>query len=346
MPDMPALLPTSVVGSYAQPDWLIDRAALADRSPPRVRARSLWRVDEAWRREAQDDATILAIRDQERAGIDIVTDGEMRRESYSNHFATALEGIDPERSGTAVSRKGTPNAVPLVTGPIRRTRAVGVRDVAFLRANTNRSIKATLPGPFTMSEQAENAWYPDAEALAMDYAAAVNEEVKDLFAAGADVVQLDEPWVQARHENARAYAVRAIDRALEGVEGVTALHLCMGYAAMIKDRPPAYHFLAELADCAADQISLEAAQPQLDLGVLRDLSEKTIVLGVIDLDDMTVETPGTVAARIERAFAHAPPERIVAAPDCGFKYVPRNIAFAKLAALAAGAKLARERLGG
>lgn len=344
MHETPALLPTEAVGSYAQPDWLIDRETLAAGSPPRVRARSLWRVAGEWLEQAQDDATVLAIRDQERAGIDIVTDGEMRRESYSNRFATALEGIDPQRSGTAISRKGTPNAVPLVTGPIRRARPVGVRDVEFLRAHTDRKIKATLPGPFTMSEQAENAYYPDAESLAMDYAAAANAEIRELFAAGADIVQLDEPWVQARHENARAYAVPAINRALEGVEGETALHLCMGYAAMIEDRPPGYHFLAELAECAVDRISLEAAQPRLDPGALRDLSEKTIILGVIDLDDMTVETPETVAARIERAYPYVAPERLVPAPDCGFKYVPRAVAFGKLAALAAGARLARERL--
>ena len=346
MSEAAALLPTAVVGSYAQPDWLIDREALAARSPPRVRARGLWRVEEEWLAQAQDDATLLAIRDQERAGIDVVTDGEMRRESYSNHFATALEGLDPKRSGTAISRKGTPNAAPLVVGPIRRARPVGARDVEFLRAHTDRKIKATLPGPFTMSEQAENAYYPDGESLAMACAEAVNEEVKDLFAAGADVVQIDEPWVQARHETARAYAIPAIDRALQGVEGTTALHLCMGYAAMIEDRPPAYDFLAELADCSVDQISLEAAQPRLDLGVLADLAGKTIVLGVLDLDDMAVEAPETVAERIERAFDYAPPERVVAAPDCGFKYVPRDVAFAKLAALAAGAKLARARLGG
>ena len=346
MPESARLLPTSVVGSYAQPDWLIDREALAGRSPPRVRARGLWRVEEDWLGQAQDDATLLAIRDQERAGIDIVTDGEMRRESYSNHFATALEGLHPSRSGTAISRKGSPNAVPLVVGPIRRARPVGVRDVEFLRANTDRAIMATLPGPFTMSEQAENEYYPDRESLAMAYAEAVNEEIGDLFAAGADIVQIDEPWVQARHENARAYAVAAINRALQGVKGTTELHLCMGYAAMIKDRPPAYRFLAELADCAVDRISLEAAQPRLDLGVLADLAGKTIVLGVIDLDDMTVEPPETVAQRVERAFDYAPPGRVVPAPDCGFKYVPRDVAFAKLAALAAGAKLARERLGG
>ena len=339
------LLPTSVVGSYAQPDWLIDRAAMAAGSPPRVREQSLWRVEEEWLGQAQDDATLLAIRDQERAGIDIITDGEMRRESYSNRFATALDGIDRERAGTAISRKGTPGPVPLVTGPIRRAAPVGVRDVAFLRANTERMIKATLPGPFTMSEQAQDAHYNDPAALAMDYAAAVNAEIKDLFAAGADVVQIDEPFLQARPDNANAYAIPAINRALEGVGGTTALHLCMGYAAMIKDRPERYFFLEELAECAADQISLETAQPDLDLSPLAALSHKTIILGVINLDDMAAETPETVAARIERAFPHVPPERIITAPDCGFKYVPRDVARAKLEALAKGAEIARARLG-
>jgi 5-methyltetrahydropteroyltriglutamate--homocysteine methyltransferase len=339
------LLPTSLVGSYAQPNWLIDREALASASPPRVRRKELWRVDEPWLEEAQDDATILAIRDQERAGIDILTDGEMRRESYSNRFATALDGVDKERAGTAMSRKGRPNPVPLVVGPIRRPGPVCARDVAFLRANTERMIKATLPGPFTMSEQAENAYYKDARALTMDYAAAVNEEVKDLFAAGADVVQLDEPFLQARPDNARAYAIPAINRALEGVGGTTALHLCMGYAAMIKDRPNRYHFLEELADCAVDQVSVETAQSNLDVSVLGALPGKTIILGVLDLDDMAVESPETVRARIERAFAHVPPERIIPAPDCGFKYVPRDVAFGKLQALVKGAEMARARLG-
>ena len=338
------LLPTSVVGSYAQPDWLIDRETLASGSPPRTRRESLWRVDEKWLEQAQDDATILAIRAQERAGIDIITDGETRRESYSNRFSTALDGIDPERDGTAISRKGTPNAVPLVTGPIKRTRPIGVRDVEFLRANTDRQIKATLPGPFTMSEQAEDAYYKDPAAMAMDYAVAVNEEIKDLFAAGADVVQIDEPFVQARPDNAKAYAIPAINRALEGVGGTTALHLCMGYAAMIKDRPDHYHFLGELADSTVDQISVETAQPDLDLSALADLSSKTIILGVINLDDMTVETPEIVAERIERVFPHVPPENIIPAPDCGFKYIPRDISYAKLEALVAGTNLARDRL--
>ena len=338
------LLPTSVVGSYAQPDWLIDRAALAGDSPPRVRREGLWRIEPEFLEQAQDDATRLAIRDQERAGIDILTDGEMRRESYSNRFATALGGIDTERQGTAVARKGGLNAVPLVSGPIRRTTPVGVRDVEFLRANTDRLIKATLPGPFTLSEQAEDAYYKDPEALAMAYADAVNAEVRDLFAAGADVVQLDEPFLQARPDNANAYAIAAINRALEGVGGTTALHLCMGYAAMIKGRDERYFFLAELADSTVDQISVETAQPDLDLSVLAELAGKTVILGVIDLGDTAVETPETVAARIERAYPFVPPERIIAAPDCGFKYVPRAIANAKLQALAAGAALARAKL--
>lgn len=338
------LLPTSVVGSYAQPDWLIDRETLASGSPPRTRRESLWRVDDEWLEQAQDDATILAIRAQERAGIDIITDGETRRESYSNRFSTALDGIDPDRDGTAISRKGTPNAVPLVSGPIRRTRPIGVRDVEFLRANTDRQIKATLPGPFTMSEQAEDAYYKDAAAMAMDYAVAVNEEIKDLFAAGADVVQIDEPFVQARPDNAKAYAIPAINRALEGLKGPTALHLCMGYAAMIKDRPDEYQFLEELADSTVDQISVETAQPNLDLSALKPLAHKKIILGVINLDDMTVETPDMVAERIERAFPHMPAENIIPAPDCGFKYVPRDIAYAKLEALVHGTNIVRERL--
>ncbi|MFP6757056.1 MAG: uroporphyrinogen decarboxylase family protein [Alphaproteobacteria bacterium] len=342
------LLPTSVVGSHAQPDWLIDRQALAAGSPPRVRRKGLWRIEPEFLEQAQDDATVLAIREMERIGIDIITDGEMRRESYSNRFATALEGLNTEHDGTAVSRKGTPNSVPLVSGPIRRKHAVGVRDVEFLRAHTDRQIKITLPGPFTLSEQAEDAYYQDPAALAMAYADAVNEEVRDLFAAGADVVQIDEPFVQARPDHAKAYAVPAINRALAGVTelgGTTALHLCMGYAAMIKERSDHYHFLAELADCTVDQISVETAQPDLDLSALGDLPGKTIILGVINLDDMAVESPETVAQRIERAYPHVAPERIIPAPDCGFKYMPRDIARGKLEALVKGADLARSRLG-
>ena len=339
------LLPTSVVGSYVQPDWLIDRDTLASGSPPRSRRGDLWRVDETWLPQAQNDATLLAIRDQERAGIDIITDGEMRRESYSNHFATALDGLDKQKTGTAISRKGTPNAVPLVIGPIKRTRPVGTKDIAFLRANTDRMIKATLPGPFTMSQQAEDQYYNDPSALAMDYAAAVNDEIHDLFIAGADMVQIDEPWLQARPEAARDYAIPSINRALEGVEGTTALHLCMGYAAMIKDRPDHYHFLEELSQCPVDQISVETAQPNLDLSALIPIADKTIILGVINLDDMTVESEQLVADRIERAFEFLAPENVIPAPDCGFKYLPRDIAFAKLQALVKGTRLVRQKLG-
>jgi 5-methyltetrahydropteroyltriglutamate--homocysteine methyltransferase len=340
------LLPTTVVGSYAQPDWLIDREALASGSPPRVRRGDLWRVDPRWLEEAQNDATILAIRAQERAGIDIITDGEARRESYSNLFSNALDGIDRERTGTALTRMGKPHAVPLVTGPIRRTKSIGVRDVEFLRANTDRTIKATLPGPFTMSEQAEDAYYKDPAALAMAYAEAANEEIRDLFAVGADIVQIDEPFLQARPDNARAYAIPAINRALEGVGGTTALHLCMGYAALVSNRPDRYHFLAELADCTVDQVSVETGQSNLDTSVLTDLPGKTIILGVLDLKDPDIESPETVAARIERALPHVPAEKIVPAPDCGMKYLPRATAYGKLAALAEGARIVREKLTG
>ena len=338
------LLPTSVVGSYTQPDWLMDREGLASGSPPRSRRGDLWRVDTPWLSQAQNDATMLAIRDQERAGIDIITDGEMRRESYSNHFATALDGLHPDKTGTAISRKGTPNAVPLVIGPIRRAAPVGANDLAFLRANTDRAVKATLPGPFTMSQQAEDRHYNDPVALAMDYAEAVNEEIQDLFAAGADVVQIDEPWIQARPEAAKEFAIPAINRALRGISGTTALHLCMGYAAMIKDRPDHYHFLEELSECSVDQISIETAQPNLDLSALKPIADKTIILGVINLDDTVVESDQLVAERIERAFKYVSPQNIVPAPDCGFKYIPRDIAYAKLEALVAGTSLVRAGL--
>ncbi|HEX9646408.1 MAG TPA: 5-methyltetrahydropteroyltriglutamate--homocysteine methyltransferase [Alphaproteobacteria bacterium] len=348
MPEARALplLPTTVVGSYPQPDWLIDRDALSHRSPPRVRAAGLWRVAEPWLAEAQDDATRLAIADMERAGIDIITDGEIRRESYSNRFATALGGIDPARAGTAQSRRGRPEPVPLVSGPIRRLRPVETADVAFLRANTARTIKATLPGPFTLAQQAEDAYYRDPERLAMAYAEAVNAELLDLFAAGADIVQLDEPYLQARPEAARAFAVAAIDRALAGAPGTTALHLCMGYAALVRDKPPDYAFLAELADSAVDQVSVEAAQPHVDVARFADLGAKTVILGVLDLADAAVETPETVAARIERALDFVPAERLVPAPDCGMKYLPRAVALGKLGALAAGTAMVRARLAG
>ena len=341
---MTKLFPTSLVGSYAQPDWLIDRAKLAGRFPPRVRAQELWRVDPEWLEQAQDDATILAIRDQERAGLDIITDGEMRRESYSNRFATALEGVDIDNPGTALDRSGHPNPVPRVVGPIRRKHPVEVRDLEFLKANTDRPVKMTIPGPFTMSQQAQNDFYETEEELALDYAAAVNEEIKDLFAAGAAVVQIDEPYMQARAEKARSYGLPAIARALDGVSGTTALHICFGYAAIIHERPEGYSFLPELAGTALHQISIETAQSGLDTSVLESLPGKTIILGVLDLSDHSVETPETVAQRIRRALPYVPAERIVAAPDCGLKYLPREVAFGKLTSLVEGAALVRDEV--
>src|SRR6195952_4894877 len=304
------VLPTSLVGSYAQPDWLIDRAKLAGRFPPRVRAKELWRVEPALLAQAQDDATEVAIRAQERAGLDLVTDGEIRRESYSNHFATALDGVDVDNPGTALDRSGHPNPVPRITGPIRRTRPIEVDDVRFLRAHTDRTIKMTVPGPFTMSQQAQNEHYPDLESAAMAYAAAVNAEIKDLHAAGADIVQIDEPYMQARPDHARAYGLAALNAALAGVTGTTAVHICFGYAAIIHSRPKGYSFLPELAGSPVDQISIESAQSGLDLGVLTDLTDKTIILGVIDLSDPAVESAETVASRVRRAYDPAPPERI------------------------------------
>jgi 5-methyltetrahydropteroyltriglutamate--homocysteine methyltransferase len=338
------LLPTTVVGSYPQPDWLIDRDALGTQAPPRIRLETLWRVPRPLLESAQDDATVLAIRDMERAGIDILSDGEMRRESYSNRFATALEGIDIDHPGEARTRSGKLQLVPRVVGPIRRRHAVEQRDVEFLHANTDRRIKITLPGPFTVAQQAKDEHYKDEAALAMAYAEAVNAEAKDLKAAGADVIQLDEPYLQAQPEKAREYAIAAIDRALEGVPGPTVVHLCFGYAYIVRGKPSGYSFLPELAQTRADQISIEAAQPKLDLGVLRDLAPKTVMLGVLDLGDPEVESAETVAGRIRRAFEFAPPERIVPAPDCGMKYLPRATAFAKLKTLAEGAAIVRREL--
>ena len=340
---MSKLLPTTVVGSYPQPAWLIDREALGGKVP-RVRAPEIWRVAPGFLEEAQDDATRLAIRDMERAGIDIVTDGEMRRESYSNRFATALEGIDIDNPGTTINRSGQPIPVPRVAGPIRRKGAVEVSDLLFLKKNTSRTAKITLPGPFTMAQQAQDDYYRDEEALAMAFAAAVNEEIRELKAAGADVIQIDEPWLQARHERAARYGVKAINRALEGVGGTTIVHLCFGYAAAVKEKPSGYSFLPQLADSSATQISIEAAQPRLDLGVLKDLAPKQVMVGVIDLGDPRVESAETVAARIRAALAHAPAQRLVAAPDCGMKYLPRDTAFGKLKALAEGAALVRQAL--
>jgi 5-methyltetrahydropteroyltriglutamate--homocysteine methyltransferase len=335
------VLPTSLVGSYAQPNWLIDREKLAGRFPPRVRAKELWRVAPEWLEEAQQDATRLAIRDQELAGLDIITDGEMRRESYSNRFATALEGVDLDNPGTALDRSGHPNPVPRVVGTIRRKHPVEVGDLEFLKAHTDRAVKITVPGPFTMAQQAQNDFYESEEQLAVDYAGAVNEEIKDLFAAGADVVQIDEPYMQARPEKAREYGLTALARAIDGVEGTMAVHICFGYAAIIHERPEGYSFLPELAEAAVDQISIETAQSNLDTAVLATLQGKTIILGVLDLSTNEVETPEVVADRIRRALPHVPATRIVVAPDCGLKYLPRDVAFGKMQAMAAGAALVR-----
>jgi 5-methyltetrahydropteroyltriglutamate--homocysteine methyltransferase len=335
------VLPTSLVGSYAQPDWLIDRAKLAGRFPPRVRARELWRVSPEHLDQAHDDATLLAIRAQEEAGLDIITDGEMRRESYSNHFATALDGVDLDNPGTALDRSGHPNPVPRIAGPIVRRHPVEVRDVEFLKAHTDRPVKMTVPGPFTMSQQAQNDYYPDLESAALAYAAAVNAEIKDLHAAGADLVQIDEPYMQARPEAAREYGLAALNAALDGVTGPTAVHICFGYAAIIHDRPAGYSFLPELAACPVDQISIETAQSGLDLGVLRDLSEKAIILGVIDLSDHEVESAERVADRVRRAFAYTAPERLTIATDCGMKYLPRSSAEGKMRSMADAAAILR-----
>ena len=338
------LLPTSLVGSYAQPDWLIDRKNLAGRFPPRVRAKELWRVAPEFLDQAQDDATLIAISEQERAGLDIITDGEQRRESYSNRFATALEGVDIDNPGTALDRSGHPNPVPRVTGKIRRKHAVEVRDVQFLRANTARAIKITVPGPFTMSQQAQNDFYKDEQEMVIDYAAAVNAEIKDLFKAGADIVQIDEPYMQARPDKARQIGLKGLAAALDGVKGTTAIHICFGYAAIIHVRPEGYSFLPELAGTAVQQVSIETAQSKLDCTVLEKLPGKTIILGVLDLSDMTIETPEIVAARIRRALPHVPAEKIVVAPDCGLKYLPREVAYDKMKAMVDGAKIVRAEL--
>ena len=338
------LLPTTVVGSYPQPDWLVNRDMLS-KSVPRVRM-NIWRVRDDWLEQAQDDATLLAIRDLERAGIDIITDGEIRRESYSNRFATALEGIDLDKPGQVKSRSGHRTPVPRVVGKIRRRGPVEVRDMKFLRANTDRLAKITLPGPFTMSRQAINEHYKDDDEMVMDYAVAVNAEAKDLVKAGADVIQLDEPWLRQDPDAAKRIAVKAINRALAGISVPTIVHLCFGYAALVpgETKPVGYSFLPELADSTADQISIEAAQPKLDLGVLHDLSPKKILLGVLDLGDIKVETPKKVADRIRKGLKHLPAERLIPAPDCGMKYLPREVAFGKLKALSEGAAMVRAEI--
>jgi 5-methyltetrahydropteroyltriglutamate--homocysteine methyltransferase len=341
----PDILPATVVGSYPQPDWLVNREMLA-KGVPRTRLQEIWRVPEAYLEQAQDDATVLAIRDMERAGIDIVSDGEMRRESYSNHFATALEGIDLERPGHVQTRSGALTPVPRIVGKLRRGRPVEVRDMEFLRRHTQRRAKITLPGPFTVAQQAKNEFYRDDEEMVMDLAAAVNEEARDLVKAGADVIQLDEPWVRNNPAAARRYAVKAINRALQGITVPTAVHICFGYAAVVPGaaKPHGYAFLPELADSVADQISIEAAQPKLDLGVLSELRGKTVILGVLDLGDAAVETAAQVAERIRAGLRYVAPDKLIPAPDCGMKYLTRATAFGKLAALAAGAAMVRKEL--
>jgi 5-methyltetrahydropteroyltriglutamate--homocysteine methyltransferase len=339
------LLPTTVVGSYPQPEWLVDRAMLS-KSVPRTRMHAMWRLPQEHLEEAQDDATIVAIRDMERAGVDIVTDGEIRRESYSNRFATALEGIDADNPAMIVSRSGHETPVPRVVGKIRRTAPVERRDMEFLRKNTDRAAKITLPGPFTMSQQAKNEFYKDDEELAMAFAEAVNAEALDLQKAGADVIQLDEPWVRNNPNLARRYAVKAINRALQGLSVPTVVHLCFGYAAVVpgSTKPAGYSFLSELADTSAEQISIEAAQPKLDLGVLKELSGKKIMLGVLDLGDPSIESVDIVANRIRNGLKYVAPERLVPAPDCGMKYMPRHVAFGKLKAMCDAAAKVRKEL--
>jgi 5-methyltetrahydropteroyltriglutamate--homocysteine methyltransferase len=337
----PVLFPTTLVGSYPQPEWLIDRKKLAGRFPPRVRARELWRIPEPLLEEAQNDATVLAIKAQEEAGLDIITDGETRRESYSNRFATALEGVDIDNPGTALDRSGHPNPVPRIVGKVRRKHPVEVQDLLFLKKHTGKQVKMTVPGPFTMSQQAQNDFYKSEEEAAMDYAVAVNQEIKDLFAAGADIVQIDEPYMQARPEKARQFGLKALNRALEGVSGVTAVHICFGYAAIIHARPSGYSFLPEFAGCSCQQVSIETAQSNLDCSVLEKLRGKKIMVGVIDLEDMTIETPQKVVQRAKRALEHLKREDMILAPDCGMKYLPRDVAFGKMKALVEGAKLLR-----
>src|SRR5689334_16152749 len=339
------LFPTTLVGSYPQPEWLIDRDKLGKRFPPRLRARELWRVPEPLLAQAQDDATILAIRAQEEAGLDIITDGEIRRESYSNRFATALEGVDIDNPGEGKDRSGHPILLPRIAGKVRRKGPVEVDDVRFLRKHTKKRIKITVPGPFTMSEQAKNEFYGSGEEAAMDYAVAVNEEIRDLFAAGADIVQIDEPWMQARPEKARQYGLKALNRALEGVTGTTAVHICFGYAAVIHEKPSGYSFLPEFAGCACHQVSIEAAQPNLDCSALTPLGNKKILLGCIDLSDMSIETPQKVVERVKRALPYVAKENVILAPDCGMKYLPRAVAFGKMKAMVEAAQILRSEFG-
>ncbi len=335
------LFPTTIVGSYPQPDWLIDREKLSGRFPPRVRAKELWRIPEPHLKEAMDDATLVAIRAQEQAGLDIVTDGEVRRESYSNRIATALQGIDIDNPGTALDRSGHPNPVPRIVGKILRAAPIELEDLLFLKANTDRKVKITVPGPFTMLQQAQNDFYESEEAAAMDYAAALNEEIKELFANGADIVQVDEPYMQARPEKARQYGINALNRALEGVSGTTAVHICFGYAAIIHERPTGYNFLPELANCGCNQVSIETAQSNLDCSVLSGLGDKQIMVGCLDLSTMDIELPEVIVHRINKALKFIKPEQVILAPDCGMKYLPREVANGKLKAMVKAAQILR-----
>ena len=339
------LFPTTIVGSYPQPDWLIDREKLAGRLPPRVRAKELWRVAEPYLQQAKEDATVLAIRAQEQAGVDIITDGEIRRESYSNRIATALEGVDIDNPGTALDRTGHPNPVPRIVGKIKRARPIEVEDLLFLKAHTSRQIKITVPGPFTMLQQAQNDFYRSEEEAAMDYAVALNEEIKDLFAQGADVVQIDEPYMQARPEKARHYGIAALNRALGGVTGRTAVHICFGYAAVVHKRPSGYDFLPELAQCTCNQVSIETAQSNLDCKILETLGDKQIMVGCLNLSDMNVEPAEVVVMRIRRALKYIKPEQVILAPDCGMKYLPRAVADGKLRSMVEAAHLLRKEYG-
>ncbi|MDH5212460.1 MAG: 5-methyltetrahydropteroyltriglutamate--homocysteine methyltransferase [Betaproteobacteria bacterium] len=341
---MSLLFPTTLVGSYPQPEWLLDRSKLLSRLPPRVRAKELWKIPPELLAEAQDDATIVAIKAQEEAGLDIITDGEIRRESYSNRFATALEGVDIDKPGTAMDRAGKPVPVPRIAGRIRRKHPVEVEDLKFLKKHTARKVKMTVPGPFTMLQQAQNDFYKSDEEAAMDYAVAVNEEIRDLFAAGADIVQVDEPYMQARPEKAREYGLKVLNRALEGIAGTTAVHICFGYAAVVHKRPSGYSFLPEFAGCSCRQVSIETAQSNLDCSVLAQLPGKSIMVGCLDLNDLTVETPQQIAARIKRALPYVPKEHVILAPDCGMKYLPRDVADGKLRAMVAAARLLRAEL--
>jgi 5-methyltetrahydropteroyltriglutamate--homocysteine methyltransferase len=336
------LFPTTIVGSYPQPDWLIDREKLAGRFPPRVRAKELWRVQEPYLQQAMEDATVLAIRAQEQAGLDIITDGEIRRESYSNRIATALAGVDIDNPGTALDRSGHPNPVPRIVGKIKRIKPIEVEDLLFLKAHTDRKVKITVPGPFTMLQQAQNDFYASEAEAAMDYAIALNEEIKDLFANGADVVQIDEPYMQARPEKARQYGINALNRALEGIKGQTAVHICFGYAAVIHARPSGYDFLPELAQCSCNQVSIETAQSSLDCKILETLGDKQVMVGCLDLSDMKVEPAELVAMRIRRALKHIKPEQVILAPDCGMKYLPREVADGKLKSMVQAAHMLRK----